>query len=385
MNTNTVKNNHYLLDAPVFLPDATRGVVRSIDANDLAACQIQAVMMNTYHLMQHPGSSVIHSMQGLHHWTGWPGPIFTDSGGFQAYSLIHQNPKFGSINEKGLSFTPEGSSRKYQLTPEKCIQLQMSYGSNVIICLDDCTHVDASQIDQEASVMRTINWARRGKSEFIRICESRKLADEERPKIFGVIQGGGYQHLRKICAESLLEMGFDGFGFGGWPLDSNGNLLAEIIQYVRALIPKAYPVHALGIGHPTNLVTTNKLGYDLFDSAMPTRDARHGRLYRFSKPLPEYKPDNHISGWNFFAGDWFDYIYIDDERHLRSNRPVSFSCDCSCCSQYSLSYLHHLYKINDTLYQRLATIHNLRFMTLLTTYLHHCALQDGNLPTQISI
>ena len=132
---------HGVLKFPVFLPDATFGVVRSVDAQDLAACLVQAVVMNTFHLMQKPGSTTIQALGGLNRMTGWNRPIITDSGGFQAYSLIRQNPRFGSISDQGLRFQPEGSKRKFQLTPEKCIQLQLGYGSDVVICLDDCTHV----------------------------------------------------------------------------------------------------------------------------------------------------------------------------------------------------------------------------------------------------
>jgi queuine tRNA-ribosyltransferase len=363
-----IRENH--IQTPVFLPDATLGVVRSLDATDLVACHIQAVVMNTFHLMQHPGSSTIHALGGLNKMTGWSGPIVTDSGGFQAYSLIHQNPKFGSINDKGIIFQPEGGSRKYQLTPEKCIQLQSGYGSDVIICLDDCTHVDASREDQEASVRRTIDWARRGKAEYSRLIESSRISDRDRPLLFAVVQGGGYLDLRKACAESLLEIGFDGYGYGGWPLDADGSLLADLIGYTRQIIPPAYPMHALGVGHPANLVACFRLGYTLFDSAMPTRDARHGRLYALSQPFSTGSQASRGAFWKHFEGDWLNYVYIGDDKHIRSNHPVSLGCDCLCCRHYSLGYLHHLFKINDTLFFRLATIHNLRFMTQLTEYLH---------------
>lgn len=345
------------LQPPVYLPDATLGVVRAVDATDLKACGVEAVVMNTYHLMQHPGSTTIHSLGGLHRMSAWDGPIVTDSGGFQAYSLIHQNPKFGSLTDKGINFQPEGADRKYQLTPEKSIQLQLAYGTDVAICLDDCTHVDASLEDQRTSVRRTIAWAKRCKAEFERQVTSRRLAQAEKPLLFGVIQGGGYPELRKECAEALLEIGFDGFGFGGWPLDSKGALLTEMIAYTRQLVPAQFPMHALGVGHPENILACFKLGYELFDSAMPTRDARHGRLYTFTRPASD--PSGGLSG------KWLEYLYINDEKHIKADRPVSPYCNCLVCSHYSVGYLHHLFKINDTLFFRLATLHNLRFMVQL--------------------
>jgi queuine tRNA-ribosyltransferase len=349
---------HGRLDFPVYLPDATYGLVRAVDSADLENTQVQAVVMNTFHLMQRPGSSTIQSLGGLHRMSGWPRPIVTDSGGFQAYSLIRQNPKFGQLTEKGLTFQPEGAERKYQLTPEKSVQLQLAYDTDVVVCLDDCTHVDASEDEQRLSVDRTIAWARRCKREYLRLVEQKRLDESQRPKIFGVVQGGGSHELRKRCADALLEIGFDGFGFGGWPLDSQNHLLTDIVGYTREIIPSELPMHALGIGHPENVLVCYDMGYGIFDCAMPTRDARHGRLYTFTRPA-----DDAQAG---LTGNWFKYIYINDERHIKDDGPVSPGCDCPCCSRYSLGYLHHIFKINDSLFLRLATLHNLRFMTQLT-------------------
>ncbi len=345
---------HGRLDFPGFLPDATFGLVRTVDSHDLIGVGIQAVVMNTFHLMQRPGSSTIQALGGLHKMSAWPRPIITDSGGFQAYSLIRQNSRFGKMDERGITYQPEGGARKYLLTPEKSVQLQLSYGADVVICLDDCTHVDAPRAEQEISVARTIDWARRGRSEFDKLVRQKGLAPDQTPLLFAVIQGGGELDLRRRCAESLLELGFDGYGFGGWPLDAQGGLLSEVLEYTRSLVPAQYPLHALGIGHPHNVLAGYRLGYGLFDCAMPTRDARHGRLYAFRQPGGE------------LSGEWLRYLYINDERHVKSSRPADEGCDCPLCSQYSLGYLHHLFKLNDSLYLRLASLHNLRFMTRLT-------------------
>lgn len=344
---------HGRIEMPVFLPDATLGVVRAVDATDLEQCRLQAVVMNTFHLMQRPGSSTIQALGGLHRMCGWQHPIITDSGGFQAYSLIQQNPKRGSMNSDGITFKPEGSDRKFHLTPEKTIQLQMSYGADVVICLDECMHVDAPLDAQALSVQRTIDWAKRCKQEFTQLVQQKKLAEGQRPLLFAVVQGGGSQELRKRCASELLEIGFDGFGYGGWPLDNQGHLLTDIIAYTRELIPPEFPMHALGIGHPANVVECTRMGYGIFDSAMPTRDARHARLYAFTAE----------SG---LADKWLTYMYINDDKYIKTDEPISRFCDCLCCTRYSLGYLHHLFKINDTLFFRLATLHNLRFMTQLT-------------------
>ena len=349
---------HGTIHFPIYLPDATYGVVRTADAADLESAGVQALVMNTYHLMQRPGSSTIQSLGGLHTMSGWQRPIVTDSGGFQAYSLIRQNPKFGHMDNKGITFFPEGSDRKFQLTPEKCVQLQFAYDSDVVICLDDCTHVDASDAEQQRSVERTIAWAKRCKTEYNRLISQKHLDDSSRPRIFGVVQGGGLPSLRQQCADALLEIGFDGYGFGGWPLDGQGNLLADMLGYVRECIPAQFPLHALGVGHPYNVLACYDLGYGIFDSAMPTRDARHNRLYTFATPA-----DAPLAG---LTGKWLKYAYLEDEKHIRSDEPLSPYCDCPVCQRYSRGYLHHLFKIGDSLFLRLATIHNLRFMTQLT-------------------
>ena len=344
------------LTLPTFLPDATLGYVRAVDSRDLESVGIAAVVMNTFHLMQKPGSSTIQAFNGLHRYADWPGVIITDSGGFQAYSLIHQSDQFGTLTDKGIIFRPEGKDRKFILSPEKSIQLQFSYDSDVVICLDDCTHVDASREDQELSVTRTLDWAKRCKTEYDRQINQRQIDDAHKPLIFGVIQGGGYPDLRRKCAEGLLEIGFDGYGYGGWPLDGKGNLLTEIVGLTRELVPEEFPMHALGIGHPLNLVETYRLGYDIFDCALPTRDARHGRLMRFTTP-----PESPLQG-----KAWLEYVYMQDKKYIKDTRPVSEFCDCPVCTHYSLGYLHHLFKTGDWLFYRLATLHNLRFMTQLT-------------------
>ncbi len=355
-----LKLPHGTIDLPAFLPDGTRGVVRGVDSTDLQACRIQAMQMNVFHLMQRPGSSTIQALGGLHEMADWPSPIFTDSGGFQVYSLIRQNPRLGKISERGATFQPPDSSRKFKLTPEKSVQLQMAYGSDVIICLDDCTHVTDPPGEQLVSVQRTIKWARQCKEEYLRLLSSKQLKSNQRPLLVAVIQGGDSQELRRKCAEELLDIGFDGYGYGGWPLNSQGELLEDALAYTRELVPKEHTLHALGVGHPANILSCVNMGYELFDSIMPTRDARRGRLYTFNM-LPE---KHHLTGQ-----EWFKFIYINDKKHIKQNESLSAYCDCLCCNRYSIGYLHHLYKLNDHLYVRLATIHNLRFMTQLMSAL----------------
>ena len=354
-----LKSGYFTL--PQYLPDATFGQVRALDAADTEACGIQAVMMNTFHLMQKPGTSTVKSFGGLEQFSGWKNAIFTDSGGFQAWSLIRQTSRFGSLNDNGIAFIPEGGKRKFLLTPEKCVQLQVSFGSDVIFCLDDCTHIDDPESEQRLSVSRTIQWARRCRNEFDRLMDEKKLAERERPKIFGIVQGGSSADLRRECAGALLDTGFDGYGYGGWPLDEGGDLVEDMVALTRELIPEEFPLHALGIGHPPYIARCHAMGYGLFDSAMPTRDARHGRLYIF-KDIPS-------TASAAINDDWFGYVYAEDKRHIKSSAPAEEGCGCPLCQRYSLGYLRHLFKLNDTLYHRLATMHNLWFMARLMALL----------------
>jgi len=366
---------HGVLTFPTFLPDATVGVVRAVDSVDVAAAGIDALVMNTFHLMQQPGTSTIQALGGLHAMSGWSGPILTDSGGFQAYSLIREQPKLGALTDNGIVVWPEGMERKLQLTPEKCVQLQLSYGADIVMCLDDCTHVDDPEEVQELSVRRTIAWAKRCRTEFDKLLAQKKQLDRP-PLLFAVVQGGASEELRTRCAEALLEIGFDGYGYGGWPLDADGNLVTEMLDLTRRLIPMAYPLHGLGVGHPLNIAAAAVMGYQTFDSALPTRDARRGRLYTFTRTLPpsggqgsaEVAPRPSPLA---FDNSWFRYLYITDDKYIKDARPVEEDCDCLTCRRYSRGYLRHLYRANEAAFQRLATIHNLRFMARLMELLRH--------------
>ena len=382
MQSKEMRLVHGSLPLPIYLPDATLGVVRAVDSSDLEQVGIEALVMNVFHLMQKPGTSTIHALGGLHKMAHWPHPIVTDSGGFQAYSLVRQNSKFGKLNEQGIHFKPEGAEREFQLTPEKSVQLQMAYGADIVICLDDCTNVADSTEQQQLSVSRTIKWAKRCKDEFLKQLKARKIpyspdgigpADAPRPLLFGVVQGGGQAERRQECARALLDIGFDGFGYGGWPLDENGSLLADMLQATREAIPARYPMHALGIGSPDSVVQCVRMGYDIFDCALPTRDARNGRLYIWkTDPATQDFTSDTLE-----KRDWYSTLYIDDDKHIKIQTPLSPYCDCPTCSKYAVGYLRHLRKAGETLYFRLATLHNLRFMTQLISALRQEMREEG--------
>ncbi len=331
-----------MLVFPAFLPDGTRGVVRSLDAQDVANCGISALMVNALHVSSQPGATVVQQLGGIHRFMGWQRPVMTDSGGFQVFSLIAENPKAGSITQKGFTYRL-GKEKKQILTPEKCIQKQFQIGADVMFCLDYCTHPDADGETQRLSVDFTVDWAAKCKAEF-----DRRVADRPGAKLFAVVQGGENKALRYECASRLVEIGFDGFGYGGWPIADDGGLV-DAVGWVAELLPKEAPKHALGIGKPKNIVAAFRMGYDTFDCTLPTRDARQKRLYTFQDASKR------------LDGEFYCYVYIGDERYARDAEPIDATCDGPCCRHYSRAYLHHLFEINETLAFRLATLHNLRF------------------------
>jgi queuine tRNA-ribosyltransferase len=310
-------------------------------------------VVNTFHLTHAPGVGLVKSQGGIHNFTGWDRPIISDSGGFQAMSMIRENARYGTIADAGITFTNVDAKgrRKLRLTPEKCIQIQFDLGADIMICLDDCPRPDASAEEVAESVRRTIRWAGQCKAEFERQLASRRLEGPRKPMLFGVIQGGYSKRTRWHCAEELISIGFDGYGFGGWPLDLEGNLATETLAYTANLMPDHLPKYALGVGNPAAIVRCHEMGYQIYDCVLPTRDARHQRLYR-SEP----------GSADPFA---YSFLYIQDDKYKRDSRPVSQVCDCHCCTHYSRSYLHHLFNVQDGLALRLATIHNLRFFARL--------------------
>ena len=339
---------HGPLATPVFAPVGTQATVKAVTPRDLSKLGATLVLANTYHLMLRPGDELIARQGGLHTFMGWDGPILTDSGGFQIFSLMHRGSSEGAVSQHGFSFSLGNEKRRRKLTPETSIHRQLRLGSDILFCLDHCTHPDSDNTVQRESVNNTVRWAKMCKEAFEKIV---KNLDGGRPLLFAVVQGGESRELRRECAERLFEIGFDGYGYGGWPVDAEGRLLPSV-EYTAQLIPSGVPKHALGIGKPETLVEAFRIGYELFDCVIPTRDARHRRLYVF--PQDPLTVDLGVP--KFYVN-----VYMEDEKHARGGRPVSETCDCACCSHYTRAYLHHLFKIGDPLASRLATIHNLRF------------------------
>lgn len=331
---------------PLYLPDATRAVVRSLSNEDLKQAGTEAVVVNTYHLLLNPGLSVLKQFGGVKKFMNYEGLVVSDSGGFQIMSLIHQQKTWGKITEEGVQFKwrQNGIDEKILFTPEKSIQTQFAIGSDIIVSFDYFTDPRATKKEQELSVALTSEWAARGKEEYMRQLKKRRIKKADKPWLMGVIQGGDNFALRKESADALLSLDFDLYGYGGWPMDKDGRFDYRLFEYNASLTPDEKPRFALGVGMPENIARGVGYGYQFFDCVLPTRDARHGRLYVRSHSQ---------------KGETF--LHINKGRYSKDKQPISKSCGCFTCRHHSRAYLYHLFKIQDGLYFRLASIHNLYF------------------------
>ena len=287
---------------------------------------------------------------------GWKGVVISDSGGFQIMSLAKKEGGRGIIDDFGVTFKTEGA-KSVRLTPERSIRFQMELKTDLLVVLDDFTPQGISRKEAEETVRRTISWAKKSKDEFEKICKEKRISKKERPYLIGVVQGGDFMDLREECIKELVNIGFDGLGYGGWPITTDGKFNYKVAKIIADNSPRNYLLYGLGIGKPDDVVKCFQLGFEIFDCVLPTRDARHGRLYVYNADsidkIDLYKP--HF------------YIFISPDRQKYSNdlSPVSKACDCLLCTRYSRAYLYHLFKSEETSAIRLATIHNLRFYSLL--------------------
>jgi len=340
---------------PVFFPDATRAVLKSLDSLDIKSTQTPGILVNTYHLYHELGRDVFDVFDGIRPFMHWGGAVISDSGGFQVMSLAKKEGSKGKITDEGVTFTDPNSKRKILLTPEKSIEFQLKLKTDMVVVLDDFTPPNATYTMARETVERTILWAKKSKIIYERLCEKLKL--QKKPYLLGVVQGGDYLDLRIECAERLKNIGFDGFGYGGWPMGKDGKFQYETAQVIAENTPSNYLLYGLGIGKPQDIVALCKMGYQIFDCVLPTRDARHRRLYVFNA--------KSMDDININKQDFYSYFVPDKDVYKNDDSPVSPACDCLLCKNYSRAYLRHLFKINETTALRLSTIHNLRFYSLL--------------------
>lgn len=329
-----MKLNHGVVQTPIFMPVGTYGTVKAMAPNELEEIGSQIILGNTFHLWLRPGLDVIEKHGGLHQFMGWDKPILTDSGGFQVFSL----KGLRKITEEGVKFASPINGDKLFLTPEVSMQIQRVLNSDIVMVFDECTPYkinDRPATEEEAakSMRMSLRWARRSKDEFVRLGNPNAL--------FGIVQGGMYEHLREESLEGLKEIGFHGYAVGGLSVGEPKEEMHRIMEKIVWQLPEDKPRYLMGVGTPEDLVEGVSQGIDMFDCVMPTRNARNGWLFT------RY-------------GD----IKIRNSKYKDDLRQLDPTCDCYACKHFSRAYLHHLQKVNEILGARLNTIHNLHY------YLH---------------
>lgn len=329
---------------PFFMPVATRGAVKILEPNEVAATGAQVLLANTYHLHLAPGEKIVKKIGGLHKFSIWNGPILTDSGGFQVLSLA----RVRKITEEGVIFKDPASGRTIVITPESSIRMQIELGSDIILAFDDLTGLDPAKakVRTEEAVDRTHRWLLRCIAEFKRLTSQSANATRlnlvaKRPLLFGIAQGGLDKNLRAKSLKFVLETEVDGLAIGGFSVGEGTVQMHQMLQYLSPLYDPARAHYLMGVGEPANLRFAIEHGIDMFDCVLPTRNARHGTVWT--------------------AGD--KRINLKNEVYSSDNSTIDKSCDCHTCQTgYSRALLRHLFKSADPLGGKLASIHNLRYL-----------------------
>ncbi len=312
------------VETPAFMPVGTYGTVKGMLPRDIHEIGAEIILGNTFHLMLRPGTEVVKAHGDLHDFTQWHGPILTDSGGFQVFSLGEMR----KITEDGVTFRSPVDGSPVELSPEIAIQVQRDLGSDIVMIFDECTPYPATERQAKDSMELSLRWAQRSKD-----------AHEGNPAaLFGIVQGGMYEGLRDRSLKGLTEIGFDGYAIGGLSVGEPKEDMIRILDHLPPKMPEDKPRYLMGVGRPEDIVEAVRRGVDMFDCVMPTRNARNGYLFTST-----------------------GIVKIRNARHRHDTAPLDERCDCYTCKNFSRSYLHHLDKCGEMLGSQLNTIHNLRF------------------------
>jgi queuine tRNA-ribosyltransferase len=329
------------VQTPAFMPVGTYGTVKGMLPRDIVEIGAEIILGNTFHLMLRPGTEVIKAHGDLHDFTQWQGPILTDSGGFQVFSLGDMR----KITEEGVKFKSPIDGSPVFIDPEKSIQVQHDLGSDVVMIFDECTPYPATEKEAYDSMQLSMRWAARSKA-----------AHGDNPSaLFGIVQGGMYESLRDESLKGLVEIGFDGYAIGGLSVGEPKEDMIRVLDHLADTMPADRPRYLMGVGKPADLVEGVRRGIDMFDCVMPTRNARNGHLFTST-----------------------GVIKIRNARHRHDTAPLDAECDCYTCTNFSRGYLHHLEKCGEILGAQLNTIHNLRYYQTLMAGLRE-AIADGRL------
>jgi len=320
-----LRTGHGLIETPCFMPVGTKATVKGLTPRQLhEEINTQIILANTYHLFLRPGEKLIGDLGGLHAFMGWDGPILTDSGGFQVFSLA----SLRTLEEEGVTFRSPVDGSRHLLTPERAIEIQEILGADIIMAFDECTPYPVDFEQARRSLQLTARWAERCKS-------ARKRSDN---LLFGIVQGSMFPELRRESAELTREINFDGYALGGLSVGEEKSLMYEMIQCSALLLPEQQPRYLMGVGKPEDILTAVAAGIDMFDCVLPTRNARNGMYFTWQGPL-----------------------VIKQARYRTDSLPVDEQCGCYVCRNFSRAYLRHLFQSGEILSSVLATIHNLCF------------------------
>jgi queuine tRNA-ribosyltransferase len=320
----TFATPHGDVRTPAFMVVGTQGAVRALTPAQVRATGAEVLLANTYHLALRPGEALVEKLGGLHAFTRWDGPILTDSGGFQVFSLPNKE-----ISDHGVRFKNELDGSVLELTPERSIQIQNALGADVIMAFDECTAYPATEAQAAEGVRRTLAWLER----------SRKAHARSDQALFGIVQGSTYENLRRRCAEAVVAFDLPGYAIGGVSVGEGHELLVRVTSATAPLLPETKPRYLMGVGLPEDLIAAIGLGIDLFDCVIPTRYARSASLFTRR-----------------------GRIRLTQRRYRRDGYPIDTSCDCEACAGgFTRAYLHHLFAANEILSAILASIHNVRF------------------------
>ena len=337
-----LRTAHGEVQTPVFMPVGTQATVKTLEPRDLRELKVQILLGNTYHLLLRPGNETMALAGGLHAFMGWDGPILTDSGGFQVFSL----GKLRKITPAGVSFNSHIDGRRFLLGPKESMETQRILGSDVAMCFDECIPYPATRDYAEKSVRTTLEWAAR--------CKAEPRAPGQ--LLFGIVQGSVWRDLRETCARELAAIGFDGYAVGGVSVGEPEDVLLRGIEDGAFALPEDAPRYLMGVGDPIQLVEGVARGIDMFDCVMPTRHARNGSAFTRHGSVP-----------------------IKAGRFARDLSPVEEGCDCYCCRHFTKAYVRHLLHCGEILGERLLTLHNIHFFMRFLEEMR-AALDEGSFP-----
>jgi queuine tRNA-ribosyltransferase len=337
--TGRLMTSHGEVLTPAFMPVGTRGVVKSVSPQEVWGLGYRMVLSNAYHLYLRPGHKLIEQHGGLHRFMQWPGPILTDSGGFQVFSLA----RLRKVSDEGVLFQSHIDGTSHMFTPELSVEVQESLGADIIMCLDDVKGYPIEKAEAHEAAIRTTQWARRSLA-------AKKRVD---PALFGIVQGSMFSDLRSLSAEGLTSLDLDGYAIGGLSVGEPREIMLEMIEATMPLLPAAHPRYLMGVGKPQDIVDGVLRGIDLFDCVLPTRNARNGTLFTS-----------------------VGQINIRNARYRDDPRPVDPCCKCSLCRNYSRAYLRHLFQEKEIYGLRLSTIHNLAFYNQMMENIRDAVAED---------